>query len=220
MKELPWEAREALIRVAQVYLQRRSQAREPGALVTLYWEDFYRLYSPIVERTLQHCLPEPMERADAFQEVWLTITRKLPGFQWLKGPQGFQAWMDKLIRHKAVDLIRRKLRKPSRLLSEVGQGDREQIDAEGDPAQSSERRWRREAVQAVLANLRPRIEETNFHILQLHYWEGLTVRAIAARVGLTPEQVWSRLHRLLGKVRRAMPSYLGEEFGRRRDRRS
>jgi hypothetical protein len=44
------EAQEALIRVVQVYLQRRSQAMEPGRLLDLYWEDFYRLYAPVAER--------------------------------------------------------------------------------------------------------------------------------------------------------------------------
>jgi hypothetical protein len=45
LKCLPKEAHEALVRVVQVYLQRRLQALEPGPLITLYWEEFYRLYS-------------------------------------------------------------------------------------------------------------------------------------------------------------------------------
>ena len=92
-------------------------------------------------------------------------------------------------------------------------------DAEAGPVQASERRLRDEVVRAVLARLRPDVSETNFRILRLHYWDGLTVREIAAQVALTHDQVWSRLLRLLGKLRRAMPSCLGEEFGKRRDRR-
>jgi RNA polymerase sigma-70 factor, ECF subfamily len=217
---LPKEAHEALIRVVQVYLQRRSQALEPGALITLYWEEFYRLYSPLVQRTLKHCFPKPMERDDVAQEIWLTIARKLPGFQWLEGSEGFEAWMGKLIRHKAIDVIRRKRRYSKSVLGEPGAVGSEPTDTEADPAQFAERRCRNDAVRAVLAKLRPRVAATNFQLLQLHYWEGLTVRAIAAQVGLTHDQVWCRLHRLLGKVRRALPVYLGEEFGKRRDRRS
>src|SRR5262249_33042710 len=100
-----------------------------------------------------------------------------------------------------------------------GPQGREPADAGADPVQSSERRLRDEVVRGVLDRLRPQIPETNFHILRLHYWEGWTVRAIAARVGLTHDQVWCRLHRLLSKVRRALPASLGEEFGQRRDRR-
>ena len=85
---LPDEAHEALIRVAQVYLQHRFQALEPGALITLYWEEFYRLYSPMVQRRLRRRFPEPAERDDVCQEIWLTIARRLPGFQWVEGSRG------------------------------------------------------------------------------------------------------------------------------------
>src|SRR5260370_28644163 len=81
LKDLPEEAHEALIRVVQVYLQRRFQALEPGALIALYWEEFYRLYAPMVQRMLKRCVAQAMDRDDVFQEVWLTIARKLPGFQ-------------------------------------------------------------------------------------------------------------------------------------------
>jgi RNA polymerase sigma-70 factor (ECF subfamily) len=168
----------------------------------------------MVQRTLKRSFPEPTERDDVFQEVWLTIARKLPGFQWRQGMQGFQGWMAKLIRHKTVDMIRRRRRQPSRVGRGQANEDWEPVDAAGDPARLSLPRRQWEAMQAVLAHLRPRIPETNFHILRLHYWEGWTVREIAAQVGLTPEQVWSRLHRLLRKVRRGMPSDLGEDFGK------
>jgi RNA polymerase sigma factor (sigma-70 family) len=209
-KDLPEEAHEALIRVAQVYLRRRSQALAPGSLVTMYWQDFYRLYTPMVQLRLRHYFAQPMERDDVFQEVWLTIARKLPDFRWLGSSCSFRAWMGRVIRHKAVDMARRKLRRPRCVLSELHQTNWEVLSAEMDP--SSERHWRRELVHTVLAKLRPKINETNLHILHLHYWEGLTVPEIVGRLGLSTAQVCCRLHRLLRKLRHAFASHLGEDF--------
>jgi RNA polymerase sigma-70 factor, ECF subfamily len=205
---VPDEAQEALVRVVQVYLQRRAQAVEPGPVLALYWEDFYRLYAPMVERRLKPCFRASMERDDAFQEVWVSIARKLPHFQWVGSLHSFQAWMAKVIRHKTVDMMRRKLRCASRVLSELGLEDWEPVDGQADPGQSSERHWRREAVQIVLAKLRAKISETNFHILHLHYWDGLTVPEIAGRLGLSSGRISCRLHRLLRKLRRALAPYL------------
>jgi RNA polymerase sigma factor (sigma-70 family) len=214
-KDLPEEAHEALIRVAQVYLRRRSQALAPGPLVTLYWQDFYRLYTPLVQRTLRHYVAESTERDDVVQEVWLTIAQKLPALQWLGSCASFRAWMVQVIRHKAVDMLRRKLRRPGCVRSELDQAKREAPTAQTDPAQSWERHWRREAVQVVLAQLRPTINETNFRILHLHYWKGLSVPEIAGRLGLSTGQVWCRLHRVLRKLRQALASEVGEDFGKK-----
>jgi RNA polymerase sigma factor (sigma-70 family) len=123
--------------------------------------------------------------------------------------------MAKVIRHKTVDMLRRKFRGARRVLSELGHEDGEPVDGQGDVGQSSERHWRREAVQIVLAKLRPQINETNCAILHLHYWKGLTVPEIAGRLGLSTAAIWCRLHRLLRKLRRALASDLGEDFGKK-----
>ena len=39
------ERAEILLRVAQEYLRRRLQAVAQTALLTLFWEEFYRIYS-------------------------------------------------------------------------------------------------------------------------------------------------------------------------------
>jgi RNA polymerase sigma-70 factor (ECF subfamily) len=180
-------------------------------VVLAYWEDFYRLYAPQVAGRLARYFPKRMERDDAFQEVWLTLTTKLPEFQWQHGFGGFRTWLGKLIDHKAVDLIRRQRRNPAAALSELAANEWETVAADGDLGQVLERRSLGQVVQMIVADLRPRINAANFSILQLHYWQGLSVRHIAARLGLTPEQVWSRLHRVLQKLRPALVRSLGKE---------
>ncbi len=213
-KQLSDESEELLLRVAQVYLRRRCQGVASGPVVLAYWEDFYRRYAPRVTGMLARCFPNRIERDDAFQEVWLTLTTKLSEFQWQYDGRGFQAWFAKLIYHKAVDLIRRKRRYRAVALSELAAAEWETREADGGLGQACERRSLGQEVQMIVADLRPCIHAVNFSILQLHYWQGLSVRQIAARLGLTLEQVWSRLHRVLQKLRPALARHWGDESGR------
>ena len=119
--------------------------------------------------------------------------------------------MCRLIRNKVVDHLRRRCRQPMRPLDDA-LGCAEPLDFQADPAQALEHSWRRHALQAVVADLRPKIGPCNYAILHAHYWEEESVPAIAARLGLSRAQVQSRLQRTLKKVRSRMAAYFGEEF--------
>jgi RNA polymerase sigma factor (sigma-70 family) len=64
--------------------------------------------------------------------------------------------------------------------------------------------WQAEAVNVVLEDLRPVLGESNYQIIRLHYWDGLTAAQIACRLGMSEGQVTSRLHRSLVKIRRRL----------------
>jgi RNA polymerase sigma factor (sigma-70 family) len=59
----------------------------------------------------------------------------------------------------------------------------------------------RDAVNTVLEQLRPRIGEDNYRIVRLRYWEGCALAEIARSLGLTPNEVSCRLHRVLQQLR-------------------
>ena len=55
-------------------------------------------------------------------------------------------------------------------------------------------------VRAALDEL-ARSSPISFQILHLRMFEGRSVAEVAAELGLTPEQVYSRQHRAIGKLR-------------------
>lgn len=198
----PQEVGDILVRVAQVYLRRRLQAVAPGAILTLYWEDFYRVYGPMVVATVRHYVADRDDADDLVQEIWLTVSRRLPQFEWRDSRGGFRAWMSKLVRDKTVDLIRRRLRQLS-----VTTADKalDELLERGD--QELEAQLSREAVRAAVEELRPQIGELNYAILHAHYWQQQTAPAIARTLGLTVHQARCRLHRVLAKLRRRLGAY-------------
>jgi RNA polymerase sigma factor (sigma-70 family) len=199
-----------LVRVVQVYFERRLKAEAPGVVLTLYWEDFYRVYGLMVAGILGHHFPNSADRDDATQEVWLTVASKLPEFQWRENRDGFRPWMTTLIHNKAVDLIRQKGRHPTQ---ELPKKDQERADPDADPTRPLEKSWRREVLATVLENLRTQIGEANFSILHLHYWQDRSTAEIAAQLGFSQAQTKARLHRLLQKVRNRIAPYLNDDFG-------
>src|SRR5262249_8904687 len=162
------------------------------------WEEFYRVYDRMVARTVRHYVSDRQDAADVIQEVWLTVARRLPDFEWRENRGGFRAWMSKLIHDKTVDLIRRNLRRQARSRPESAPSS-EPAAADGDPRDAMHEQLQREAIGAVIAALRPRVGELNFAILHLHYWEEQTVPAIGRQLRLSIDQVKCRLRRLLCK---------------------
>lgn len=199
-----------LLRVVQVYLQRRLRAAAPGAIVTLYWDEFYQLYAPVVERMVRRTL-RGADADDFLQEIWVLVAENLPRFQWQENRGGFRAWLSRLIHDKTVDLIRRRQRRAVQPLAALPHGG-EPEDSSGDPARALDVRWRREIVRAALKQLRPQLGPVNFRIVVLHYWQALTVPQIAEQLGMRHAQVERRLHRALQKIRVRITAYLGEDL--------
>jgi RNA polymerase sigma-70 factor (ECF subfamily) len=191
-----------LLQVVQAYLKQRLQAEAPTAVLSLYWDDFFRLYAPIVAGLINRHVPNAQEREDLFQEVWMTVTRRLPAFQWRENRGGLRAWLTTVIRNRTIDLVRQRASGP---VVNASEGPAVvDVAVPDDTGRLLDQEWRAEAVNVVVEDLRPAIGEINYQIVRLHYWDGLTAGQIAERCGLNEGQVTSRLHRSLVKMRRRL----------------
>jgi DNA-directed RNA polymerase specialized sigma24 family protein len=89
----------------------------------------------------------------------------------------------------------------------------EPVPHESDPATACQRAWDRATLQTVLAELRTRVSELNFRLLQKRLIECQDVSDVADALHLTPEQVRYRLYRTLRKLRALMALYTGKDIG-------
>ena len=64
-----------------------------------------------------------------------------------------------------------------------------------------ERRLACERVREAVEALRGRATPVSHAVLQMRVLEGRGVDEVATALGLTPEQVWYRQHRLMGRLR-------------------
>jgi RNA polymerase sigma factor (sigma-70 family) len=133
------------------------------------------------------------------QNVWAEIISVLPEFEYDPRRGRFSTWLYTLVRSKATDLMR-KLARDSAALSQAEVRLRFLSREEG-PAQAWERFRQNENVRRLFDHLSTQISEVNYRILRLRFFEERTPAEIAEAMGLTPDQVRYRNHRLKRKLR-------------------
>jgi RNA polymerase sigma-70 factor (ECF subfamily) len=188
-----------LLHDTQAYLKCRSQKQPPASASSTAWEEFYRLYRPLLRRFALACGVRQDELSDCLQEVWTELVKHLPDFHYDPRRGHFRAWLYTIVHSKAVDLIRRRMRHPTPNLSCHAEAALE--GREVDPAADYERHCRQERVRQVLAELRQQVSASSYRVFHLRWIKAWSMREIAAELRLTPEQVRFRHHRLKQKFR-------------------
>jgi RNA polymerase sigma-70 factor (ECF subfamily) len=200
-----------LLQQAQRYLECRSRGRDPDGGLTAAWEEFFRIYNPLIGRLTVACQVPRDSHDDCVQQVWVEVVKKLPAFRYDPRRGRLLTWLNRITRGKAIDLRRRRSCRPTHNLTARQQADLP--GTETDPAAAYERRRQREAVWFVLGELRSQVSECSYRVLYLRWVEGRTAAETAAAVGLTAPQVWFREYRMKNHFRRLFRQHAGGDRG-------
>jgi len=76
---------------------------------TLAWHRFVELYTPLLMYWIRRTGLNASDSADIVQEVLITMTVRLPSFQYDKSTPSFRAWLRKVTVIKCRDLMRKKV---------------------------------------------------------------------------------------------------------------
>ena len=150
----------------------KSQMGERPAL-----EELYRRYNPRVGYYLRRMI-QTEDAADAQQEVWLTVLRRLPR---LRAADAFSVWLYRIARSKALDRIADR-----RAFQWLETTETEAAAAPEPPFMAADAA----AVHVGIARLPPPQRE----VVLLRFMEDLSYEQIADVVGCTIGTVRSRLH--------------------------
>jgi RNA polymerase sigma-70 factor (ECF subfamily) len=192
------------------YLDYRSRGVEPPPPLVRAWEGFYDFYAPRVAAFLQRWSLSEADRNDCVQDVWHEVIARLAYFRRDTSRARLSTWMMTLARNKAVDVIRRRARRPSESLDH-GQHI-SPTDPCPDPAVEYERRRVRAEVRGALDELSRVVSPTSFRVLYLRYIEDRPTTEVAAVLALTPEQVRFRTCRMRRKVRDLLERSMGHQI--------
>lgn len=136
-------------------------------------------------------VPEPEARDDLVQETFLRAYRGLDRFE-VGGPARFRTYLFTIGRNAALDLLRRRGRRPEQPLGEV-----ERRSSAPGPLVEAIRRQGRDDVRAALA----RLPEEDRTAVVLRYYEDAEFDAIGEVLGATPAAAKQRTWRALKKLR-------------------
>ncbi len=149
-----------------------------------------REFTPLVRNEVADLLPNSphMSVRDSVQEVWMKVWTKVPTFRGSADPDEclflFRAWLRQVSRNVAIDILRKE-----NAAKNPPENEKEPLfDFPGDDrTPSSYANARSQA--ARLRDAIDRMDPLDAEVMKLRFLEGLTVREVAERLGLTVDQV-------------------------------
>jgi RNA polymerase sigma-70 factor (ECF subfamily) len=156
----------------------RGDRDAAGALVRAHYADVFRFCARMIGSEWA---------ADAAQETFLTMTRRLSRFE---GRSDFKTWLFGIARRQCLAIARKRRRDPAPIEAWV--------DVAASPGASCP--FEAEAVRNALRSLSPEHREA----VLLHEVEGLTYDEIAAVTGVPTGTVKSRVHYAFASMRRTL----------------
>lgn len=202
-----------LLESTQTYLQSLLERQAPDSVLSEAWDEFYRVYSELIRRFVFARGVPAADVDDCVQEVWSTVAQKLVKFQHPKNRPGLRAWLYTVVRSKVTDIMRQRIRQRSvNLDSDIPVADKNAV-IPGQPGEADEAAWLTTLAEMLLEELRPNVSDLNYQVVRMRLFEGRSVSDVAAALDITPEQVRSRQHRLLSKLRVRQAIYTGRTLG-------
>ncbi len=176
-----------------------DQAVRPSSDHGRAWEDFFRIYDPVIRAVVGKYHLRRHDVEDVVQEVWKILVRELPKLSYDPARGPLRKWIATVAHHTAIKQARRFSRQ--RIESLTPEFADVLTVPEPDPVTLSERSLHREQVRTILAVPIPGLPEVSHRIIYMRWIEERSVPEIAVLIGISEDQIWPRLRRGLAKLR-------------------
>lgn len=152
-------------------------------------EELCRRHWGVAQRVARRHLGDEQDALDAVQDGFLKAIVHLDSFD---GRSGFRTWLVRIVTNAALDLGRKRKRRPSVPLVGPGEGrgGAPEPSVDDDPTLGLRRADLRRALDAGLARLKPAIRAT----FVMHAEAGMSYQEVADALGIPIGTVMSRLH--------------------------
>jgi len=190
------------------YLEHLKHEGSPQSGSNEEWDRFFEVHSRLLLTMVRshHCSNDDCE--DRIQELWLTLLDRLPNLQCDPSRGQLRDWILATARNRLVDQDRYRHSHSVQPLSHEAAA--ELGSREPDPAAAFERNRLVQLVHDAFAELRTQVSERDFDSYRLRWVDGLSIREISQRLGMTEAQIWSSHHRISLKLRPILARRLNE----------
>ena len=193
-----------LLSKAQAYLAHREENEAATDILESDWVDFYNLCTRKIRSFAFRCGVCENDIADCLQDVWAELIVRLPTFRLDPSRGQFESWLFRIVQSKAVNAHR--THKFGRMLDNSSD-----LRAVADTHKTPEHRSEdTEQATLIWALLEKRLTPLNLQILRLRLIDQLYNGVVAARLGLTSEQVRVRFHRARRELAKIGETWSGD----------
>lgn len=170
----------------------------------------YEWLREVAERSIPANVRSRVSVDEVLQESFVRFLRGFPMFTPSAGEAGLFGWLKTIVQNVAKDALRKLAASREALMTDQGgnvvssdsESQRVAVAVANDPRASVVARDRemQQAFRMVLASLDSKYQQ----VLELLYFDGLTVEQAAAKMGITPAAVRGLRQRAREKIRDAM----------------
>jgi RNA polymerase sigma-70 factor (ECF subfamily) len=168
----------------------RVGAGDQAAFASLYYHMAPAAYC-LAQRLVRDAALAEEVMQDAFSQVWSTSS----AFDRTRGSA--QSWVMTIVHRRAVDVVRHEQSARERVLRVGARSIKQPFDVVWE---SALQRSEREQITAALASL----TVVQRRAIELAYYEGMTCREVAMRLGIPIGTAKSRIHEAVRRLRRAL----------------
>jgi RNA polymerase sigma-70 factor, ECF subfamily len=153
------------------------------------WEEFVRLYTPLLERVAERLSLRGQDVDEVVQGVLVTLFQNRECFTYARARGRFRAYL----RQVTVSTL-------TRLLREARRGGTPMAELPESVAEDDlERRWEEE--YQALAQVRREIEPATYQAFDLYALQGTDAREVARFLGISVASVYTSKSRVLERLR-------------------
>lgn len=170
------------------------------------WENFYSYYFKLIRLHGKDCGIKEGQLDDLVQEVMISVARISKSFIYDPEKGRFRDFLKKIIRARAVDLLRRYYSKESMFvylhddMSRIKSLPCEAVPEEEILDQEYYDKWRNIFIRNCLKMLKSKLKPQHYQIYHMLEYQNISVQEVAAFTGLSPVSVYSIRSRIESRL--------------------
>jgi RNA polymerase sigma-70 factor (ECF subfamily) len=186
-----------------------EQLRRPRAEGV--WQRFADLYTPMLRSWLRRYEAlEPADVDDLVQEVLLTVSQELPGFEHNGRPGAFRSWLRVILVNRLRHFWRSRKHRPGAM---GGSDFLEQLDQLEDAGSAISQNWAlehdRQLMRRLFELIRPRFADVTWQAFRRQVIDGAPAETVAQELGIPHHSVYAAKSRVLKALRAEAEGLVG-----------
>ena len=175
------------------------------------WDEFVRLYSPVVYRVSICRGFQPADADNIVQDVMLSVARSVSSWLERSDRGSFRAWLLSIARNQAFDLINARATRSLGSDGSVAQEQLAQLAARSDLTSTLDLEHARAVFQWAAEQVRDTVAEHTWQGFWLTKVEGLSVPEAAEKLKIRPGNIYFARSRVMARIKQVVEQYKGNE---------
>lgn len=171
------------------------------------WEEFVRLYRPILLRYARARGLNPSDAEDIAQSCLATITEKIASFEYDPTRGRFRGWLRMMVNRRVLNMLQKR-----RERSADSEAFLQPQQREPAPEEVWNKIWLEEHLKYCLDQIRPQVEHKTFEAFRRAALEHEPIEQVCHALKMNAGQVYVARSRVTKRLREAMQALLGDDY--------